>query len=300
LDLSSDLLLRDGEPVAIKGKTFETLSILARSEGRLVTREELMDALWPDSFVEENNLRQHISALRRLLGENADGRKYIETVPRRGYRFVPAVTVSGNGSASDEILAAPSASKDAELNANGDEAMMAVGHIPSSELSSFADTGAGAVSQPPPPAMQSRSIRRQGLHRGMKFLIWGIGVAFVFLVLLRVLNIYTMMTFDDQGPIAVDSSPQLGDSVERLLSLLSIPLGLGYFLGLWLIVYGSAKIIYLLSHRGPYPGHRSSLIEKFIVFGTIAMMCALAIPDMMATKNQPKIIREQQLTQPAR
>ena len=305
LHLAKGLLLRDGEPIAIKGKTFETLCLLARSEGRLVTREELMDALWPDSFVEENNLRQHISSLRRLLGEGADGRKFIETVTRRGYRFVPAVNIVGNGTSenSDSAVDIPDPPP-LELRTNGDRTTFAAGHdvVAFEEIGAYRQQKTEMPSDPPPaPETKVRSIRRLGLHRGVKFLIWGVVIAFVFLVLLRLLHIYTVMTFEDQGAIAVDSSPQLGDMVERLFSLLSIPLGLGYFIGLWLIVYGSAKIIYLLSHRGPYPGRRSSLIEKFLVFGTIAVMCAVAIPDLLATKKQPKIIREQQQqTQPNR
>ena len=92
LDLSKGLLLRNGDPIPIKGKTFETLCLLVCSEGRIVSREELMDSLWPDAFVEENNLSQHISALRRILGNGTSDAEYIQTVPRRGYRFLPEVT----------------------------------------------------------------------------------------------------------------------------------------------------------------------------------------------------------------
>jgi DNA-binding winged helix-turn-helix (wHTH) protein/TolB-like protein/tetratricopeptide (TPR) repeat protein len=91
-DPSEHQLALDGKSVALTPKTFEILLVLVQSKGRLVTKEELMRAVWPDSFVEEANLTVNISALRRALGETAQGRQYIETVPKRGYRFVAAIT----------------------------------------------------------------------------------------------------------------------------------------------------------------------------------------------------------------
>lgn len=76
-------LLRDGVPIALTPKAFDLLVLLARSNGRLMSKTELLDALWPDSAVEEVNLANNISLLRKTLGD----RGYIETVPRFGYRF---------------------------------------------------------------------------------------------------------------------------------------------------------------------------------------------------------------------
>jgi TolB-like protein/DNA-binding winged helix-turn-helix (wHTH) protein/Flp pilus assembly protein TadD len=87
LDPAEHLLLRDGEPVPLEPKVFETLLVLIR-HGRLVGKEELMQAVWPDSFVEESNLTRNISVLRKALYRNDGGPQYIETVPKRGYRFV--------------------------------------------------------------------------------------------------------------------------------------------------------------------------------------------------------------------
>lgn len=81
-------LLRDGEPVTIPPKAFDTLVFLVENRGHAVRKDELLAAVWPDSFVEENNLNQYISVLRKALGDNGDGHRYIETVPRWGYRFV--------------------------------------------------------------------------------------------------------------------------------------------------------------------------------------------------------------------
>jgi len=91
-DPAEHLLLRDGQPVSLTPKAFEILQVLLQSNGRLLSKEELMARIWPNSFVEEANLTVNISALRKTLGDRPDGGEYIETVPKRGYRFVAEVT----------------------------------------------------------------------------------------------------------------------------------------------------------------------------------------------------------------
>lgn len=86
-------LLRDGQAVALTPKAFDTLVILVERAGHLVEKEELMKALWPDSFVEEGNISQYVWTLRKTLGEAESGDVFIETVPRKGFRFVIPVTV---------------------------------------------------------------------------------------------------------------------------------------------------------------------------------------------------------------
>ena len=81
------LLLRGDTPVPLAPKAYELLTMLVTRHGRLIMRDELMKAIWPDSFVEEINLTVNISLLRKLLGEQPDGKAYIATVPKRGYRF---------------------------------------------------------------------------------------------------------------------------------------------------------------------------------------------------------------------
>lgn len=92
------LLLCDGKPVSLSPKSFEILVALIRSNGQLLMKDELMQQVWPDSFVEEANLTVNISALRRVLGEAPGGRQFIETVPKRGYRFLAPVTEHREGS----------------------------------------------------------------------------------------------------------------------------------------------------------------------------------------------------------
>ncbi|MBS1787535.1 MAG: PD40 domain-containing protein [Acidobacteria bacterium] len=92
LDPAERLLVRDGRPVPLTPKAFEMLVVLASNSGRLLTKDELMRTVWADAVVEENNLDKNISALRKALGENGAGRKFIETVRGHGYRFNAVVT----------------------------------------------------------------------------------------------------------------------------------------------------------------------------------------------------------------
>jgi Tol biopolymer transport system component/DNA-binding winged helix-turn-helix (wHTH) protein len=91
LDTGEQLLLRDGKPVPLTPKAFEMLVALVERSGHLVEKEELMKVVWADAFVEEANLTNNVSALRKLLGQGKGGQNYIETVPKRGYRFTAAV-----------------------------------------------------------------------------------------------------------------------------------------------------------------------------------------------------------------
>jgi DNA-binding winged helix-turn-helix (wHTH) protein/TolB-like protein len=91
-DPENHLLECEGSPIPLTPKAFEILLVLVQNGSRLTTKEELMRRVWPDSFVEEANLTVNISALRRQLGETPSGQQYIETVPKKGYRFAIPVT----------------------------------------------------------------------------------------------------------------------------------------------------------------------------------------------------------------
>ena len=92
LNAAEGQLLRDGEVVDLTPKAFEALVLLVENRGHLINKEDLMKALWPDTFVEEANLAHHVWRLRKVLDDSKDGERYIETVPKRGYRFVAPVT----------------------------------------------------------------------------------------------------------------------------------------------------------------------------------------------------------------
>ncbi|MFN2576346.1 MAG: winged helix-turn-helix domain-containing protein [Pyrinomonadaceae bacterium] len=91
LDPDECRLLCEGQAVPLKPKVLETLLVLVEHSGHMMDKDELMRLVWPGSFVEEANLTVNISQLRKSLGQNGDDRQYIETVPKRGYRFVAAV-----------------------------------------------------------------------------------------------------------------------------------------------------------------------------------------------------------------
>ena len=91
LNIAERQLLRDGEKVALTPKAFETLVALVERSGHLVAKEELMKVVWSDAYVEESNLTNNVYALRKLLGQPENGKSYIETVPKRGYRFTASV-----------------------------------------------------------------------------------------------------------------------------------------------------------------------------------------------------------------
>jgi len=91
LDPGERRLFREGRPIALRAKIFDTLCVLVEVHGHLVDKDDLIHRVWPDAVVEEGNLAHNISALRKTLGEPATGQKYVETVPGRGYRFVAEV-----------------------------------------------------------------------------------------------------------------------------------------------------------------------------------------------------------------
>jgi DNA-binding winged helix-turn-helix (wHTH) protein/tetratricopeptide (TPR) repeat protein len=93
LDAGERQLLRDGKPMQLAPKVFDTLLALVENSGRLMDKDELKTKLWPDTFVEEATLARNISDLRKALGESSGKDKYIDTVPKSGYRFVAKVAV---------------------------------------------------------------------------------------------------------------------------------------------------------------------------------------------------------------
>src|SRR5882724_5841334 len=91
LDPAERSLVRDGNAVPLTPKAFELLVLLVEHRGHLLKKDELIERVWPNTFVEEANLAQNISALRKALDDKNGGAQYIETVPKGGYRFTAAV-----------------------------------------------------------------------------------------------------------------------------------------------------------------------------------------------------------------
>src|SRR5580765_3366716 len=95
VDADQKVLLFRDKPRPLTPKVFDTLLILVENSGRIVQKEELMNRLWPDTVVEEANLTSNILQLRKSLGDNARHPTYIDTVSRRGYRFILPVETNG-------------------------------------------------------------------------------------------------------------------------------------------------------------------------------------------------------------
>src|SRR5213595_2668140 len=97
LDPTRRLLLKEGLAAQLTPKTFDTLLVLVRNRGRVMEKDELMQAIWPDTIVEETNLAHNISALRKLLGQKGGDNRFIITAPGRGYQFVAEVRQQARG-----------------------------------------------------------------------------------------------------------------------------------------------------------------------------------------------------------
>ena len=113
LDPSQRLLERRGKPVPLAPKVVDTLLVLVENRGRLTDKEDLMKRVWPNTFVEEGNLTTNIHLLRKVLGKGPKGQNYIETVPRRGYRFAGEVTCLSEEA--DRLLSAPASAIKREI-----------------------------------------------------------------------------------------------------------------------------------------------------------------------------------------
>ena len=96
LDPAGRVLLRGGRIVSLPPKVLDTLVVLVENQGRLVEKETLLRSVWPDTYVDDNSLMHNVSVLRKTLGNSPEGTTYIETAPRRGYRFTSAVRITGD------------------------------------------------------------------------------------------------------------------------------------------------------------------------------------------------------------
>jgi DNA-binding winged helix-turn-helix (wHTH) protein len=91
LDAEEGVLYRDGEPIPLARKVFDLLLLFVKSDGRVLSQDEIIQALWANTAVEQSNLKQSIYVLRRALGESSDENAFIKTLPKRGYRFLAEV-----------------------------------------------------------------------------------------------------------------------------------------------------------------------------------------------------------------
>jgi DNA-binding winged helix-turn-helix (wHTH) protein/TolB-like protein len=147
LDTTRRLLLREAQPVTLTPKTYDALRVLVESRGRFLSKAELLQSLWPNSFVEESNLTQQISTVRKALGERPGEDRYILTVPGRGYRFVAEVRKR-------EDFSKPVPSPD--VTALLETEKIVTGKM----VASPADAVVAGIEKAPPPAKPQRFQRR--------------------------------------------------------------------------------------------------------------------------------------------
>ena len=108
LDPKARILSRNGETISLTPRVFDTLLAFVNRPGETISKEELMNTIWAESFVEESNLTQNVAVLRKALGEDSRAHRYIVTVPGTGYRFVPDVTTEHASAEPDGVAAVPS------------------------------------------------------------------------------------------------------------------------------------------------------------------------------------------------
>lgn len=162
LDAADQLLLRDGKPLSLPPKAFDTLLYLVQNCPHLVTRDELIRAVWPKSFIEDGSLSVSISLVRKTLGEAQDGEPYIETVPRKGYRFRCEVIVVEE----DETalpLDALGASRERSGSSAGGRTIGAAVELEQVSVSSHHPLRPWPVSAPGPAVGKARSANFRGI-----------------------------------------------------------------------------------------------------------------------------------------
>jgi predicted ATPase len=115
LDTANACVLKNGERIELAPKPFAVLRYLVENPGRLISHDELMDALWPETFVQPQVLRTYMLELRKVLGDDVDSPRFIQTLPKRGYRFIATVAEGSGAGLRAPMAAAPQAGRDAGL-----------------------------------------------------------------------------------------------------------------------------------------------------------------------------------------
>jgi DNA-binding winged helix-turn-helix (wHTH) protein/TolB-like protein/Tfp pilus assembly protein PilF len=190
LDARERLLLRGSDHVPLTPKVFEILLALVERSGHVVEKEDLMRRVWPDTFVEEGNLTQSVSLLRKALGETPSGVQFIETISRRGYRFVATVTEARENGASQLVTSNELKHREAvesDIGAVGRDGTLHSGNADSNGLASSSAQLARAVSAV---SDEARELKTPAIWRaplllnsiGKQGIAFGVGIAVVALI----------------------------------------------------------------------------------------------------------------------
>ncbi len=314
LEVEERQLLHHDQPVALTPKAFDFLVALVERSGHLVEKEEILQIVWSDSFVEEANIARIVHTLRKALSDN--GNKFIETVAKKGYRFVAEVQRIEEGveKVYEEIAVRPESkqnppkfsqrAKQIETQTSGNvialanwrheagEGETAAPVFTSTDPAKSAEQTAGQGSASTKPINKNAAVktqsddfpqitkRRRGLRRGLRFFLYGLGVGFFFLILQQVLMISSLLLLNDKNGLLLGASKELAVLTVKLLILIQIPVGLGIFVGIGLFLFGIARIVYALFEK-ENSKINPALIERLIVAVIIILLLAIAIPNLI-------------------
>lgn len=217
LDVSERVLIRDGRVVPLSPKVFDTLLVLIENRGRILGKDELMQTIWSDTFVEESNLTHNISQIRRSLGDG----EYIETIPRRGYRFVSevqtvkletedaeTVKTGDNGGSNGFISPNGSISAHSVLAASGGE------HLEMADSVASASPGVEEIQPDMIGKMAALNLRRAPWPAA--FVLAGLAIALLaFFVIYRPANHHTEKFFRPINPMKLTTS---GNALQAAVS----------------------------------------------------------------------------------
>lgn len=190
---SDQLLLHRGQPVPLAPKLFDLLVFMVEHRERLLTRDELMKAIWSGTVVEESNLTVNVSLLRKILGNAPDGKPFIETVPRRGYRFHSDVREDEDADLATPPMPPTRPPEPAPLDVTPAVAVAQPQQLPAAHATASAEVPAAPAAPPAPlmanvaapsaaprpPMLAHRSVRQKLLY-----LLLGLGLgALIYLVI---------------------------------------------------------------------------------------------------------------------
>jgi DNA-binding winged helix-turn-helix (wHTH) protein len=316
LEVEERQLLHHDHPVPLTPKAFDVLVALVEQSGHLVEKVELLRRVWCDSFVEEANIARIVHTLRKKLGTSSDGNKFIETVAKKGYRFVAEVQRIEEGAETiyEEITIRPEPKQNppgfsqrvkqietqifgnvvalANRRRETDKNETAAPVFTSADSAQSAEQTAGgrsaltktinpnAVIKTQNDGFSQITKRRRGLRRGLKFFLYGLGFGFFFLIFQQVLMISSVLLLNDKNGLLLEGSKELAVSTVNLLILIQIPVGLGIFVGLGLFLFGIARIVYALFEKETSKIN-PVLIERLMVGVILLLLLAIAIPNLI-------------------
>jgi eukaryotic-like serine/threonine-protein kinase len=228
LDTADHCLWRDAERVSITPKAYDVLSHLVENAGRLVTPDEMLEAIWADTYVNPEVLRKYILEIRKALGDKPDDPRFVETVPKRGYRFIAPVSASSGPATSHATQAVPSSRTEAappESAADDRELASAPTHDATSSTSSGRFPGVGAF-----PA----AVLAKATSRGMRWVVTTlVALGIVLLAVTIHSNLHATPKLTDKDTIVVgDFDNRTGDAVfdDTLKTALAVALHQSPFL----------------------------------------------------------------------